>query len=266
MKKILIFVILAVSLIFALSSCDNSKKDEETYTVRFDANGAEKPKRQTVDRGDEAVEPDTPTKIGYVFVGWFYNEEEWDFSNPVKKNMTLVAKWERCEDHKDENEDLLCDKCSEEFLVLYEELGLKFYLPNEFRKYASSVADIYYKTSDATFEVQYMPKEEFDDVEMGYVIPFNMTVKEYTDFLISENGWTDPDKTEQYTYDEKRDSTSFTTFWTPDPEEYPWEYYYVTVMKNEKAFYVVFFICDEYKYMDYSDMFESLSERLSIEK
>ena len=155
-----------------------------------------------------------------------------------------------------------CDKKGE--LVDYSELGINFRLPEEFRKFTVATADIHYSTPDVTFEVQYMPKEDFDDIEMGYYIPFDMTVKEYTEFLISENGWTDPDKTEQYTYDEKRDSTSFTIFWTPDPNEYDWEYYYFTIMKNEYAFYVAMFLCKEEKYPDYSEKFVEWSSYLNL--
>ena len=257
-------MILTVSLVFALSSCGSF--GEETYVVKFDANGPENPKRQTVERGDKAEEPDVPSNPGYVFVGWFYDDDEWDFSDAVTENMTLDAEWELCENHKDKNEDFVCDKCDKEVLTLHEELGLKFYLPEEFRKFNTVTADIHYSTPDVRFQVQYMPKTDFEDVEMGYYISFDMTVKEYTEFLINENGWADPEKNEQYTYDEARNATEFSFFWSPDPDDIPYSYYRITIMKNETAFYVVMFLCDEDKYSEYNDMIEDLSELLSIAK
>ena len=146
----------------------------------------------------------------------------------------------------------------------YSELGINFHLPDDFRKFTVASADIHYSTPDVTFEVQYMPKTDFEDVEMGYYISFDMTVKEYTEFLIEENGWENPDKTEQYTYDEKRDAASFSIFWTPDPDEFPYSYYYFTVMKSESAFYVAMFSCEEEKYPEYSEKFVAWSDYLSL--
>ncbi len=151
-------------------------------------------------------------------------------------------------------------------LVEHSELGLNFMLPNEFRKFTVQTADIHYSTPEAKFEVQYMPKTDFEDIEMGYYISFDMTVKEYTEFLIEENGWADPEKTEQYTYDEARDATNFSFFWSPDRNLFPYEYYYFTVMKNEYAFYVAMFSCEQDLYPNYNEKFEEWSRHLSLYK
>ena len=45
----------------------------------------------------EAVTVDTlkkHNKKGYSFIGWTLNNEIYNFSNPVSKDLTLVAKWE----------------------------------------------------------------------------------------------------------------------------------------------------------------------------
>ena len=146
----------------------------------------------------------------------------------------------------------------------YTELGLNFSLPDDFRKFTVQGATLHYSTPDVTFEVQYMPKTDFEDEELGYYISFDMTVKEYAEFLINENGWADPDKTEQYVYDEARDAVSFYIFWTPDPEEFPWSYYYFTILKSSYAFYAVMFTCEEEKYPEYSDKFVAWSNMLSL--
>lgn len=146
----------------------------------------------------------------------------------------------------------------------YTELGLNFKLPEDFRKFTVQGASLHYSTPDVTFEVQYMPKTDFDDVELGYYINFDMTVQEYADFLIKENGWTDSEKTEQYTYDESRNAASFYIFWTPDIEEFPYSYYHFTILKNSYAFYVVMFSCEEEKYPEYKDKIAAWSSYVSL--
>src|SRR5690554_3900120 len=40
------------------------------------------------------VKPLKPTREGYSFVGWFFNDQEFLFNEPLKRNITLVAVWE----------------------------------------------------------------------------------------------------------------------------------------------------------------------------
>lgn len=71
----------------------------ERYTVSFDACGhGTAPDAQTVIEGDKAVEPDDLSEEGYIFEGWYEDEEytsEYDFDEAVSESMTLYAKWER---------------------------------------------------------------------------------------------------------------------------------------------------------------------------
>ena len=65
-----------------------------TYTVTFDTNGGTSVDPQQVKKGQKATAPDTPTKDGYVFGGWYYGDEKWSFVGyVVTDNMTLTAKW-----------------------------------------------------------------------------------------------------------------------------------------------------------------------------
>ncbi|MCR5138251.1 MAG: leucine-rich repeat protein [Oscillospiraceae bacterium] len=44
--------------------------------------------------GDQVPRPETdPTFTGWTFLGWFLNEEPYDFSRPVTHSATLVAGW-----------------------------------------------------------------------------------------------------------------------------------------------------------------------------
>ena len=141
----------------------------------------------------------------------------------------------------------------------YTEYGMKFRIPKDFRKLTLQGVDVHYSTPDASFEIQVLPKSEFEDEEMGYYIDFDMTVKEYTEFFIKENGWGC-----EYTYDEARDMTTFYFFWTPT-EDIPYSYYYVTIMKNENAFYIVMMSCLEEDYPNYEEKFRAWNSYLSLE-
>ena len=66
------------------------------YTVTFDTDGGSNAAQQTVHYGDKAVKPADLTKSGYTFDGWYTEAEhnsEYKFDVPVKKNITLYAKW-----------------------------------------------------------------------------------------------------------------------------------------------------------------------------
>ena len=73
------------------------KKHEEpkpiTHTVNFDTDGGNTVAQQTVNDGETAAVPDTPTKNGYTFSGWTLNGESYDFNTPVTTDITLKATW-----------------------------------------------------------------------------------------------------------------------------------------------------------------------------
>lgn len=82
-------------------SSGGGSSSSSDYTVRFDSNGGSKVNSQTVDRNSTVKEPDDPTRDGYIFLGWYEDkdlENKYDFSDAVKKNMTLYAKWEKVQD------------------------------------------------------------------------------------------------------------------------------------------------------------------------
>ena len=98
------------SLITALQSADTSNKERlsylETkvaellntpkYTVSFNTNGGvESYAQQTIEEGKKAAKPANPTRDGYVFLGWYLNDELWSFSgHVVTDDITLTAKWD----------------------------------------------------------------------------------------------------------------------------------------------------------------------------
>ena len=77
-------------------------------TVTFNMCGhGTAPEDQTVLDGDPAKAPPAPTAEGYLFGGWFTNQnftQGFSFNTPVTKNMTLYARW-YCRIHFDVNTD-----------------------------------------------------------------------------------------------------------------------------------------------------------------
>lgn len=66
---------------------------KDSYTVEFDSDGGSSVKSLTIKAGQKALEPTIPTKSGYTFSYWKYNNTKFDFSSNVTKDMKLVAVW-----------------------------------------------------------------------------------------------------------------------------------------------------------------------------
>lgn len=69
--------------------------EKETYTITFNTDGGNKVASIKVIEGEKISKPDTPTKDGYKFLGWYLNDTEFDFSQSITKDITLKAKWEK---------------------------------------------------------------------------------------------------------------------------------------------------------------------------
>ena len=65
------------------------------YIVSFNTAGGSNVPSQTIKRGELVSKPTDPTKEGYTFVRWDLNHIAYNFSSPVKQNMTLTAVWEK---------------------------------------------------------------------------------------------------------------------------------------------------------------------------
>lgn len=69
----------------------------EKYTINFNSNGGSKVSSLTVEKGSTITKPKNPTRKGYTFVAWQVGGKNYDFSQKVTKDLTLVAKWEKSE-------------------------------------------------------------------------------------------------------------------------------------------------------------------------
>jgi len=71
------------------------------YTVTFDSKGGTDVASQDCMYADLVAEPEPPTREGYEFSGWYFDENcqyLWDFeTQQVGGDMTLYAGWVKCE-------------------------------------------------------------------------------------------------------------------------------------------------------------------------
>ncbi|MCQ2530063.1 MAG: InlB B-repeat-containing protein [Lachnospiraceae bacterium] len=87
-----------------LGGCDNNRDDYyiveiviPDHEVSFEMNNhGEQITAQVVPNGETATEPEDPEEEGWIFDGWFADEElteEFDFETPITENTTVYAKW-----------------------------------------------------------------------------------------------------------------------------------------------------------------------------
>ena len=107
MKKLILFII----TIILISGCSCSK--EIKYTVSFDSNGGTIVEEQIVSENNYAKEPNEPTKEGYDFAGWYYDNQVFNFNTKITKDITLQARWHKkeCNIICDEDEHIDISKC-----------------------------------------------------------------------------------------------------------------------------------------------------------
>lgn len=64
------------------------------YTITFDSNGGSTVPNGSAITYDKVSEPTVPTKEGYMFQGWYLDEEFYNFNSSITSDITLVAKWD----------------------------------------------------------------------------------------------------------------------------------------------------------------------------
>ena len=94
-KKRLIFILIILILLLILCFFVFFKKSDEV-TVTFQSYNESYDVDIQKD-GTVSLPTEEPSREGYRFVGWYYNDEPFDFSTKVTSNITLVAKWEAIE-------------------------------------------------------------------------------------------------------------------------------------------------------------------------
>jgi len=74
-----------------------TKDSVKKWVVTFDTNGGIKIASLNVEDGKVIIDIPNPTREGYEFEGWYYNNERFNFNTVITKDITLVAKWKETE-------------------------------------------------------------------------------------------------------------------------------------------------------------------------
>lgn len=69
-------------------------EDIETFVVKFDSDGGTTISNQIIEKGNIIEKPEDPVKEGYTFIGWYLNDNIYDFSTNIENDIELKARWE----------------------------------------------------------------------------------------------------------------------------------------------------------------------------
>ena len=76
---------------------DFAPKEDVYFTVSFDSDGGTAVAPKSVKNGSRVAEPETPTKDGYVFYGWYTDRTYrtvWNFKTmPIESDLTIYARF-----------------------------------------------------------------------------------------------------------------------------------------------------------------------------
>ncbi len=92
-KKVLIGIIVLVIAVAGLCFFLLRGGNKKEYTVTFNSDGGSIINSIKVKENEKVEKPEDPTKEGYDFAGWYYEEELFDFNTKINKDIILVAHW-----------------------------------------------------------------------------------------------------------------------------------------------------------------------------
>lgn len=72
----------------------STSAEKKYYSVKFD-NGYGKVNTIEVEKNSKVDKPENLVREGYTFLGWYLNNQKYNFNSKVYKNITLVAKWQK---------------------------------------------------------------------------------------------------------------------------------------------------------------------------
>ena len=92
MKRI--FIIAFFIMLLFVVGCTSS------VVVTFDTQGGTEISSVTIKKGSRVEEPTPPVRGEDEFVGWFVNDVQWDFDDPIFEDITLVSKYLKQDEYK----------------------------------------------------------------------------------------------------------------------------------------------------------------------
>ena len=94
-KKILFGGILLIIVVLGIFLYANYFK---TVTVEFDVRLGPGIATQEIKINEKVNKPEEPSYDGYEFLGWYVDDTEYNFDEPVTKDLIITAKWEEIND------------------------------------------------------------------------------------------------------------------------------------------------------------------------
>lgn len=93
-KKEKTLIIAAVAIVVVLIGLFlGIQLSSKEYLVKFNTNGGSPIESVKVKENKMVKKPNDPTKDGYAFGGWYYENKEFDFNTKITKDITLEAHW-----------------------------------------------------------------------------------------------------------------------------------------------------------------------------
>ncbi len=68
---------------------------ENKYYIAFDTLNGTPINPIEIEENNHIDNIPTPTKEGYEFIGWYYQNKEFDFNKPITSNLVLIAKYQK---------------------------------------------------------------------------------------------------------------------------------------------------------------------------
>lgn len=65
------------------------------FVVTFNTNNDISIENQSIEYGNIIIKPSDPTKDGAKFIGWYLDDQEYDFNTKVTSDLVLNARWEQ---------------------------------------------------------------------------------------------------------------------------------------------------------------------------
>lgn len=92
-NKILISISAGLVVVIILLIVLSMNIKPSKYTITFDSTGGSTVLDQSVKKNNKVLKPKDPTKKGYMFIEWQYNDKPFDFNTSITKDLTLKALW-----------------------------------------------------------------------------------------------------------------------------------------------------------------------------
>ena len=96
-SSVFAILVMAIVLTCIFAACDKtSAQDSNEISISFNSMGGSSVQSITIEKGKPISLPTAPTKEGYVFDGWYYDENystAYKVSDTFTSNTTLYAKW-----------------------------------------------------------------------------------------------------------------------------------------------------------------------------